>query len=726
MRIAAWLRVCSLGALTTGGIVGSQGCSSEVASSGDGEFGSISAAVCSSVTLAPSPASPQEPGSSILIQSNASCAGGETPHYRFLVKAPWTGWTVLQDYSPLNSVTWNTTGLNPAIWKIEVDVRAAGSAAAWEAWRSVDFRLGSAPTCTATTVVLSPASTASVGTSVGISSTGTCDSGANPQFKFIARDPKGIERVVRDYATAATATWDTSLLATGNWTVIALVRPSASSAPYTAFAQKTFSLSAGAPGPCTAVDYTTNPASTASTGTAVGVSATATCEGGSVPEYQFSVRLQSGAWRLLQDYSTSSTYSWASSGYAEGGYTLQVAARRQGSTSTSEVVWKDTPYTLTGPAGGACNAVTLGFSPSTGQPAGTPITLTGAATCTGTAAAEYKFEYFKPAVGWTQLRDWGAASMIWDTTGLTSGNYPIQVLARAAGSSATWESFQWLNFAISASQRSCATAVAGCGMASTAGGAFTMGEVGAARAEPVQPSITVGPFSLDAYEVSVARFRTFWDAGHPAPTARLVYPNGTAIDFAGTVTEPIAYATNLPHCTWSTTAGTLESHPLTCVDWWTAQAFCAWDGGRLPTEAEWEWMGRGRTGADLVSPRSYPYGNTPAATTCDVAQWNGCSGDDSRMTKHVGSFAANGGVYDLGGNVWEWMADTWGDYSSSACWGATPRSNPLCFQSPALQRTIRGGSWFDTVVDYQRSAWRSNKNYPTYQGPGTGFRCARQ
>ncbi len=149
-------------------------------------------------------------------------------------------------------------------------------------------------------------------------------------------------------------------------------------------------------------------------------------------------------------------------------------------------------------------------------------------------------------------------------------------------------------------QRSCATmGTPGCGMVSISGGTFTMGEASMAyNASPVQPDTTVGNFAIDAYEVTVARFRAFVAAGRPAPTGPVMY-RGRAMAFEGTVNTDSelngSSSANYPR-------SDRENHPINYVNWATAQAFCVWDGGRLPTQVEWEFAARGMDG------RPFPWG----------------------------------------------------------------------------------------------------------------------
>ena len=180
-------------------------------------------------------------------------------------------------------------------------------------------------------------------------------------------------------------------------------------------------------------------------------------------------------------------------------------------------------------------------------------------------------------------------------------------------------------------------------------------------AEAPQHTVYLDAYSIDKYEVANARYQACVDAGgctaphDPSSATRTSYYGNP--DYAG--------------------------YPVINVDWGQAETFCAWEGKRLPTEAEWEKAARGTDG------RIYPWGNQNP--TCDLAngvvQGKRCVGD----TSPVGSYAAGAspyGVMDMAGNVWEWVNDWYDEnyYSHS------PASNP---PGPATgdTRVLRGGSW---------------------------------
>ncbi|MCC7540715.1 MAG: SUMF1/EgtB/PvdO family nonheme iron enzyme [Deltaproteobacteria bacterium] len=273
-------------------------------------------------------------------------------------------------------------------------------------------------------------------------------------------------------------------------------------------------------------------------------------------------------------------------------------------------------------------------------------------------------------------------------------------------------------------QRSCPDPLErGCGVVPVAGATFTLGEAGAVGVDTTI-TVTVSPFAIDTHEVTVVRFRRFYEAGMPAPDGGAVaYPGGRTLPAPGTPVEPIARAFPSSACNWTTTTGETDHHPLNCVGYRTALAFCAWDGGRLPTEAEWELVARHRPVAGTTAPRRFPWGEERPMPSCDRAHWFLCAGSLSfGPTREVGSFASTGGVYDLAGSVWEWTADRAYDYGDVRC----PRVDavdPLC-PSGVGSAMFRGGAWrSESDTDLWGSARRGNTLETGILE--LGFRCAR-
>lgn len=149
------------------------------------------------------------------------------------------------------------------------------------------------------------------------------------------------------------------------------------------------------------------------------------------------------------------------------------------------------------------------------------------------------------------------------------------------------------------------------------------------------------------------------------------------------------------------------NYPVLMVSWFQANAYCQWAGRRLLTEAEWEKAAHGE------ESRLYPWGDQPA--DCTLANIQGCVGD----TQAVGLLpqgASPYGALDMAGNVWEWVADYYGeDY-----YGASPADNPTGPEKGSA-RALRGGSW-DLEARHARADQRLFFN-PAMTGIVFGFRC---
>jgi formylglycine-generating enzyme required for sulfatase activity len=245
------------------------------------------------------------------------------------------------------------------------------------------------------------------------------------------------------------------------------------------------------------------------------------------------------------------------------------------------------------------------------------------------------------------------------------------------------------------------------------------------RANDPTASASVDAFRLDRYEVTVARFRAFFagyalDKPRPGDGASPVLGPSSGWDPAwdGSLpADPAALEASIAcspdYATWTDTPGTGEDKPMNCVSWFVAFAFCAWDGGRLPTEAEWNYAAAG--GGEQ---RTYPWGNQDPDPT--LASYGCASSTMHCPIANVGSTppgAGKWGQMDLAGSMAEWNLDGFSAFPMGCA--------DKCAQLVAGMngRVVRGG-------DFTHDATQLANTARLGQPPDTpqdylGFRCAR-
>jgi len=241
------------------------------------------------------------------------------------------------------------------------------------------------------------------------------------------------------------------------------------------------------------------------------------------------------------------------------------------------------------------------------------------------------------------------------------------------------------------------------------GGSFAMGSDTANANENEKPvhRVTVANFRMDRTEVTVKAYRVCVDAGQCSRPDAYSFAKGDYRVF----------------CNWGH-PDNRDNHPINCVDYGQAKAFCAWAGKRLPTEEEWEYAARGGD-----EGRIYPWGNDEPTERHLNACGSECpshlvayhfpggralypSSDGWPETSPVGSFpsgASKHGVLDMAGNVWEWTASTYATYD-----GARTES----------KRVLRGGSWGGGDARTERATNRFRLDEQS-RAQFLGFRCAR-
>jgi formylglycine-generating enzyme required for sulfatase activity len=200
--------------------------------------------------------------------------------------------------------------------------------------------------------------------------------------------------------------------------------------------------------------------------------------------------------------------------------------------------------------------------------------------------------------------------------------------------------------------------------------------------------VRVEAFQLDRTEVTKGAFRQFL-LRHPRWRKGAV----AASDHNGRYLEDW---TGLEH-----PAGE-QNHPVTFITWGAAQAFCAWAGGRLPTEDEWEYAAAG----GLTRPE-FPWGDAmPDSTRANYG------GSRLKRPTDVARYQPNGfGLHDMAGNVWELLGDRWAYQPDTV---TVPRE---------VRYALRGGSYGGDAINL-RIRYRDSHRAGD-AGPHVGFRCGR-
>jgi formylglycine-generating enzyme required for sulfatase activity len=244
-------------------------------------------------------------------------------------------------------------------------------------------------------------------------------------------------------------------------------------------------------------------------------------------------------------------------------------------------------------------------------------------------------------------------------------------------------------------------------MVKVSSGSFIMGcaekDDGCADDERPRHEVQLAAFSIDTTEVTVTAYRRCVAAGNCGEPGKKW------------------------GCNWASKTG-YEDHPINCVKHEQATSYCAWQGKRLPTEAEWEKAARGSDG------RIYPWGD--AAVSCtyavmreEVDEENGCGRNSTWPVGSKPQGRSPFGALDMIGNVQEWTSDRYGeDYYASS-----PPNDPTG-PPKGEYRAVRGGSasWPTHVFEtprrssetFLRASDRSS-NTPYAQSASHGFRCAQ-
>ncbi len=231
------------------------------------------------------------------------------------------------------------------------------------------------------------------------------------------------------------------------------------------------------------------------------------------------------------------------------------------------------------------------------------------------------------------------------------------------------------------------------------GGAYAMGDSSSGYTDEVPVHmVTLAPFEMMRSEVTAAMF------------ARCVADGGCSTE---------SYGTTAGRAACNIDVSERQEHPMNCVQWDGAMAYCEWVGGRLPSEAEWEYAAR--SGG---KEQQYPWGDESA--TCERAvkrendqdgcglltTWPVCSKDSGNTQQ---------GLCDMAGNVAEWVED----YRNDTYDGAPTDGGPWLVDGTGEGlRVVRGGAFTNSSPNWARASFRYAASPGSWE-PAYGFRCVR-
>lgn len=217
-------------------------------------------------------------------------------------------------------------------------------------------------------------------------------------------------------------------------------------------------------------------------------------------------------------------------------------------------------------------------------------------------------------------------------------------------------------------------------MAFLSGGSFLMGN-NDVREQAPEEEVFVGPFWIDIFPVTVAKFEIYLNAtGNPLPKL------------------------------WRDDRYSGPNQPVVGITWEEANAYAEWCGKQLPSEAQWEFAARGQEN------RRFPWGNLPPSST--LANYNDFLGMPSIVTMHEDGKTPEG-LQDLAGNVYEWTIDPYAAYNKLRAMYAEGMNDPR--RSAAPRRSVRGGCYESSEHELQTTFRRGF--FPESQLPTIGFRC---
>jgi len=408
---------------------------------------------CSGLNASAAPLSPTGIGTTVTVTAQAMGCTDPNPLYQFWILPPGgSAYQLQQAYSTSGTFSWNTSGLTAGDYHFSIWARDASSTGLygnqfgrWDTYNNSILYTLTAPACSGLSASAAPASPAGIGTTVAIhAQAGGCPD-PNPLYQFWILPPGGTSyQLGQGYSTNSTFNWSTSGLAPGSYSISIWARDTNSSGAYgnqfgrwdTYNNSILYTLTAPA---CSGLSASAAPASPAGIGTTVAIHAQAGGCPDPNPLYQFWVLPPGGtAYQLGQAYSTSSTFSWSTSGLAPGSYSISIWARDANSSGAYgnqfgrwDTYNNDIVYTLT-----SCSGLQVTVSPASPAASGTTVTVTAQASGCPDPNPQYQFWVLPPGgTAYQLVQAYSSSSTFtWNTTGLAAGSYRFSVWVRDTNS----------------------------------------------------------------------------------------------------------------------------------------------------------------------------------------------------------------------------------------------------------------------------------------------------
>ena len=345
-------------------------------------------------------------GASVKLTGAAS--GGTTPYqFAYVVKSPSGSWTVLKDYSTATSHTWTPASTGT----YTVQIKAKDSAGQVEV-SSFTLKVNSTAALTNNSKI--SATTIAKGTAVKM--TGAASGGTTPyKYAYVVQAPNGNWTVLKDYSTATTHTWTPA--STGKYTVQIKVKDAKNTVVV-----KSYTLTVSN----ALVNNSKISATSITKGTTLKL--TGAASGGTTPyKYAYVAKTPAGEWKVIKDYSTSTSHSWTPA--SVGTYTVQIKVKDAKNTVVVKSFTLKVSATLVNNSKISATSITKG----------TAVKITGAASG-GTTPYKYAYVVKAPNGNWTVLKDYSTATThTW--TPASTGKYTVQVKVKDAKNTVVVKSF---------------------------------------------------------------------------------------------------------------------------------------------------------------------------------------------------------------------------------------------------------------------------------------------